>query len=104
VQLPLLGDSGPLPGLRVVGLALRQHRPQLPGVLVGDGDECLVVADPPVERDDPLLQTGQLFGRLPPLFSECRGQYAAGALHEQGSQVVVATPGDAPEPGLAAAD
>jgi hypothetical protein len=51
--------SAPLPGLRVVGLALRQHRPQLPGVLVGDGDQGLVIADPSVEHDDPLLQTGE---------------------------------------------
>ena len=48
-------------GLWVVSLALRQRRPQLPYELVGDGDQGLLIADPSVEHDDPLLQTSQLF-------------------------------------------
>ena len=39
-----IADGVLLPGIQVVGLSLGQQRPQLPGVFVGDGNQCLVVA------------------------------------------------------------
>ena len=61
MQLPLLGCAQPSASGLWVGTRPGQHCPQLPGVLVGDGDQGLVVADPSAQHDDPLLQTRQLF-------------------------------------------
>lgn len=56
----------------LAGLTLRQCCLQLLGMLVGDGDQGLAVADPPVEGDDSLLQTNQPLWRLTLLSVERR--------------------------------
>ena len=50
--------SVPSPGIRIVGFAVGQDGPEDPGVLVGDGDQGLVVTHSSVQCDDPLFESG----------------------------------------------
>ena len=43
-------------GVRVVTFPTREECPADPGVLVGDGDEALVVADAVAQSHDPVLE------------------------------------------------
>ena len=45
----------PLPRRRIVAFALGEHGPEDAGMLVGDGDQRLVVALAAMEVDDPAL-------------------------------------------------
>ena len=55
----LSGRQGMLaPGVRFVVFAFGHHRPDLPGVFVGNGDQGFVVADALREGDHPALFAG----------------------------------------------
>lgn len=80
---------------RVELVALREDRPQDAGVLVGDGGECLLVANAGLQLDDPPRQPVVASGR--------GGKGGACAQNQQSAQVVVALCRDTAEPPLAAA-
>jgi len=78
------------PRVGVVGLVVRQHRPQLPRMFVGDRHQHFAEAHPAGQLADP-----DLFGRG--LFHADRLgslQAAAGALDQQRAQVRIATTAD----------
>ena len=85
-------------GAWVVVDVVRQHRPDLPGVLVGNRHDDLAEGHASVERAYPQLFRRGLFrgDRLGTL------QAAAGALDQQGAQVGIAATADlgkrAPKP------
>ena len=71
----------------------RKHRPQDARILVGQRRHGLLPTDTFLQLHQPLADAVVAFGRAP------HGRL--GTLDQQGAQVVVATLGDAPEPGLA---
>src|SRR5690606_4617030 len=81
------------PGLGVVILAARQHRPQLSCVLVGDGHEDLAEWQSTLERLDP-----ELLGRGPlTRYRVGALQAASGALDQQRPEIAVTATADAAE-------
>src|SRR5215467_1059564 len=81
-------------GVRVVTLPAREECPADPGVLVGDGDEALVIADALPQSHDPVFQLRALVG------SSGQGGIERGArsLSQQAAQVGVAALGDLAKP------
>jgi len=88
----------PLPSRGIVAFILGEHGPEDAGMLVGDGDQCLVVALAAIELDDPTRQpTGSRWLRV----DRCL-QGTSGTLNEQGAQLDIAAQPDPSESGLAA--
>src|SRR5215831_5168577 len=87
-----------LPAVRVVTFLACEHRPADAGVLVGDGDEALVIADAVAQSHDPVLEVRALVG----CFAQCGIQCGTRPLSEQGAQVRIAALSDLAEPILAA--
>src|SRR5450432_927876 len=87
-----------LPGVGVVVLAVGEDGPENSGVLVGDRDLRLAVADAIVGGDDPGLQPGSL------VRSSALRRLDGGsrALRQQPTQIRVAALGDSPESFFAA--
>src|SRR5260370_24881790 len=79
---------------RAQRLVLGEQRPGDARVLVGDGNERSVVAAARLQLEDP--------ARHAVLVSRGTMQHGAGALHQQVSEVGIATLADMPQAGLAA--
>src|SRR5450631_335047 len=88
----------PLPSRGVVAFILGKHGPKDAGMLVGDGDQGLVVALATIELDDPALQSTGACG----LRIDGRLQCTASTLNQQGAQIEVAVQADPSQSGPAA--
>src|SRR5450432_1884141 len=88
----------PLPSRGVVAFILGKHGPKDAGMLVGDGDQGLVVALATIQLDDPALQSTGACG----LRIDGRLQCTASTLNQQGAQIDVAAQADPSQSGPAA--
>ena len=88
----------PLPRIGVVVFVLCEHRPQHPGMLVGNRNQRLVIALAFMELPDPSLQAACVRG----VGTQRRLQRTSGALNKQRAQIDVAAQADMSQPGLAA--
>ena len=87
-----------LPGIRIVGLVVREDRPEHAGVFVGDRDQRLVIADAIVGGDHPGLQSTAPIR----VAQHRRAQRRSCALRQQAAQVRIAASRNSSEPLLAA--
>jgi hypothetical protein len=88
----------PLPRIAVVMFVLCEHRPQHPGMLVGNRNQRRVISLAFVELPDPPLQAACVRG----VRTQRRLQRTSGALNEQRAQIDVAAQAEMSEPRPAA--
>ena len=84
--------------MRLQSLIASEQHPEQPRVLVGNRHQRLVITDPFIGGRDPCCKPCSSLW----LHTERRLQRGSSALDEQAAKVIVAAPGDAAEPGLAA--